>query len=103
MIDQNDFNIADYSKKIFNMFSGETEEVELQFDNSLINVVIDRFGKDVVIHKNSNGTFRIIVDVVPSDTFLGWLFMFGDNVKILSPVRVIDKFKEMLKKVSNCY
>ena len=103
MIDQNDFNIADYSKKIFNMFSGEPEEVELQFDNSLINVVIDRFGKDVIIHKNSNGTFRIIVDVVPSDTFLGWLFMFGDNVKILSPLIVIEKFKEMLEKVSNCY
>ena len=44
---------ADYSNKIFQMFSGEWEMVELQFHHSLINVVIDRFGKEVFIYNRT--------------------------------------------------
>lgn len=33
------------------MFGGEEVLVQLQFDDSLVNAVIDRFGKDVVIGK----------------------------------------------------
>lgn len=47
--DNEHFNIADYSKKVFNMFGGEGEMVRLQFDNLLVNSVIDRFGKDVTL------------------------------------------------------
>lgn len=97
--DTKSFNVAEYSKKFFRMFSGETETVKLQFDNSLINVVIDRFGKDVVINKQDNGHFTITVDVVATNTFLGWLFMFGDKVKILSPEYLINDMKNMAKKV----
>lgn len=43
------FDIAEYTKKVFNMFGGEEVLVQLQLDNSLVNAVIDRFGKDVVI------------------------------------------------------
>ena len=56
--DLKNFNVADYSKKIFNMFSGENETVQMQFDNSLINVVIDRFGKDVFISKKNENSFH---------------------------------------------
>ena len=40
------------------MFSGENETVQMQFDNSLINVVIDRFGKDVFISKKNENSFH---------------------------------------------
>jgi len=98
-----DFCVAKYSKKIFSMFSGRTETVRLEFHNSLINAVIDRFGIDVNICKNSEETFQIVIDVVPSETFLGWLFMFGDKVRIISPETVIQKMKEMIDRVSNLY
>jgi len=97
------FNLADYSKKIFNMFSGETEMVELQFDNSLINVVVDRFGKDVFIIKKNKNSFHIHVEVVISDTFLGWLFMFGDKVKIIAPELLKERMKQMVQKVADIY
>ncbi len=53
------------------MFSGDTEKVKLQFDNSLVNVVIDRFGKEVGIHKVDNNSFMI--EVVVTNTFFSWL------------------------------
>jgi predicted DNA-binding transcriptional regulator YafY len=101
--DTENFNVADYSKKFFRMFSGEMETVKLQVDNSLINVVIDRFGKDIVINKQDDDHFTITVDVVATNTFLGWLFMFGDKVKILSPEHLIDKMKNMIRRVVDLY
>lgn len=98
-----DFNIADYSKKIFNMFSGKTQKVELEFDNSLINVVIDRFGQDVFINKKTKRTFCIKVDVVVSRTFLGWLFMFKDKVKIISPNHLKELMTNAAKAVLCLY
>ena len=101
--DTKDFNVADNSKRIFRMFSGETETVKLQFDNSLINVVIDRFGKDIVINRQDDDHFIITVDVVATNTFLGWLFMFGEKVKILSPEHLINDMKTIAKRVADLY
>ncbi|MDI9540353.1 MAG: WYL domain-containing protein [Bacillota bacterium] len=101
--DTEDFNVADYSKKFFRMFSGETETVKLQFHNSLINVVIDRFGKDIVINRQDDDHFIITVDVVATNTFLGWLFMFGDKVKILSPESLVEEFKNVAERIIQIY
>lgn len=101
--DNKNFNLADYSKKIFRMFSGEIEKVKIQFDNSLINVVIDKFGKDVVIHKQSDDHFTITVDVIATDTFLGWLFMFGDKVKILKPEKLRKTMYENACRIMELY
>ena len=96
-------DIAEYSKKIFNMFRGEEETVKLLFDNSLVNVVIDRFGKDVTLEKADEIHFNIRVNVAVSSTFLAWVFQFGDKVKILSPDCVIKRYREMLHETLNQY
>lgn len=43
------FDVAEYTKKVFNMFGGEEVTAKIQFDNSLVNAVVDRFGKDIII------------------------------------------------------
>ena len=91
-------DIAEYSKKHFNMFNGEVDTVKLEFDNSLINVVIDRYGKDVTLVKTDETHFNVMVEVAVSSTFFGWVFQFGDKVKILSPECVAEKYREMLQK-----
>lgn len=98
-----EFDVADYTKKIFRMFSGDSERVKLQFDNSLINVVIDRFGKDVIINKKKDCSFVIEVEVVVTDTFISWLFMFGDEASLISPNRVIETIKERLDSMRKLY
>lgn len=46
-------------KQIFNMYPGDTQHIEVQFDIHLINVVIDRFGKEIRIRKVDDQTFSI--------------------------------------------
>lgn len=97
--DLDEFNIVDYSKKVFRMFSGETERVELEFDNNLVNVVIDRFGKDVRIHTKTDRSFRIAVEVVATNTFFGWLFMFGGKVRIVGPEVMKTKMFSIIEEI----
>lgn len=97
--DYMDFNIVEYSKKVFRMFSGETEKVELEFDNSLINVVIDRFGKDLQIHNKTENSFQVTIEVAATNTFFGWLFMFGDKVRIIEPKSIKRQFIDTAKRI----
>ncbi len=92
--DQKEWNAADYSKKVFNMFSGQEETLRLQFDNFLIGVVLDRFGKDVSIRKVDDDSFIVQVDAVVSPPLLGWLFSLGSNVRVLEP----ESLKETMRK-----
>jgi len=101
--DREHFDIAEYTKKVFNMFSGEEVMVQLQFDNSLVNAVIDRFGKDVVIGKMDESSFYIWIKVAVSSTFFAWVSQFGNKVKILSPESVFEQFKLHLSGILDQY
>jgi predicted DNA-binding transcriptional regulator YafY len=98
-----EINIAEYTKKIFSMFVGEEETVRIQFDNSLLGVVIDKFGKDTVTYKTDDNSFMAILKVELSPPFRGWIFQFGNKVKIVSPEYVKEEFVEYLNEVINCY
>ena len=101
--DDEHFNVADYSKKVFNMFGGEEETVKLQFDISLVNVVIDRFGKDIPIEKAEENNFVVRIKVAVSSAFFAWVFQFGDKVKVLSPESVVERYTENLKQIVSQY
>ncbi len=101
--DGEQFNLAEYSKKVFNMFGGEEESIKLQFDNSLVNVVIDRFGTDIILEKVDENSFAVRLNVAISSTFFAWLFQFADKVKILSPNSVTEKYLDYLQKAYSQY
>lgn len=101
--DREHFDIAEYTKKVFNMFGGEEVLVQLQFDNSLVNAVIDRFGKDVVIGKMDESSFYIWIKVAVSSTFFAWISQFGNKIKVLSPDRVIDKYRNHMRDILSQY
>ena len=101
--DNEQFNIAEYSKKVFNMFGGEEVTVKLKFDNSLVNAVVDRFGKEIMIGKLGEDSFSIWIKVAVSSTFFAWLSQFGSKVKVLSPDTVIDQYKCHLSEILNQY
>lgn len=91
------FNIADYSKKVFEMYDGEEMIVELACDNSLMKVIVDRFGEDFEAYPLTPTTFKAKMSVCTSPTFYGWVFQFGGQIKILSPVTAKQQFKTMLQ------
>ncbi len=97
------FDIAAYTRKSFGMYGGEEQSVKLEFENRLVGVVIDRFGKDIIIAPAGDNHFTIKVDVAVSDQFLGWVFALGDGAKILGPANVVEQMKELAKKAIEKY
>ena len=93
----NNSEVANYSKKYFSMYGGEEVAVTINFDNSLIGVAIDRFGKDVIVMKTGEDSFNTRLKVVVSAQFFGWLCGFGDKAKIVSPETVKLEYLEHLK------
>ena len=87
-------DMADYAKKSFGMFGGKEQKVKLQVDNSLAGVIIDRFGKEVMMIPADPEHFTVNVTVMVSSVFLGWVFSLGERVKILGPDEVAEKMRE---------
>lgn len=101
--DNKDFNLAEYSKKVFSMFSGEEENIRLHFDNSLIGVVLDRFGSDVMVSKDGENGFTVNIRAFVSPTLLGWIFGFGENVKVLAPESLKQLLREKAEACARLY
>ena len=76
-----DFDIENYTKEVFFMFSGEKVLVDLRCDNSLMKTMVDRFG-----------------EVSASPTFFGWVFGFNGKVQILAPESVKEQYRQMIAK-----
>ena len=87
-------DMADYAKKSFGMFGGKEQKVKLLVDNSLAGVIIDRFGKEVMMIPADPEHFTVNVTVMVSSVFLGWVFSLGERVKILGPEEVVGKMRE---------
>ena len=89
------YDITSYSGAVFGMFGGEIERVALSCSNRLANVMLDRFGKDVTVMKESEDRFRITVNIAPSPIFLGWVLSFGGEVSIVSPDHVAERLARL--------
>lgn len=98
-IPEDGFDPAQYSRKMFSMYSGEEELVTIRFDNSLINVVLDRFGTDITLHKEDESSFVVKTKISVSQQFFGWIASLGGRAAIVAPVSVKNDFYDMMKKV----
>ncbi len=98
------FDLVKYSRMSFGMFGGEAVNVKIAFENDMVGVFIDRFGKDISIHPSKQeGWSEINIDVAMSDQFLGWIFALGPKVKILGPEEAVRQFKEDIEQLRNIY
>ena len=94
------FNLAQYAKSVFSMFGGEEREVKLSVDNELIGVIVDRFGPEIYIIKESETSFLVSVKVILSSQFYAWLFGLGSSVRLLSPQKAIDEYKTKIQEIA---
>lgn len=97
------FDLAVYTKQVFGMYGGDTVNVRMRFDDSLIGVVVDRFSDKVFIQPHSDGTFTMSAEVMLSPQFYGWLFSFGDKARIVSPKAAKEGFCDYLRSVGEFY
>jgi len=89
------FDPAEYCARMFGMFGGEGTRVKLRFDNRLIGVVVDRFGRDIFLTREDERHFAATVEVALSPQFLAWVLSFGREAKVLSPPEVAEAVRAL--------
>ena len=97
------FDMPRYTKSLFGMYGGEIVKVTLEARNDMVGVIIDRFGKDVMIAPVYSERFRVNVDVSMSNQFLGWIMAVGDGVKIVGPDKVVEKMRAEVRRLAEQY
>lgn len=98
-----DFDINRHASKYFGMFAGPVAKVTLCCDNILAGAVIDRFGQDIAIQKNTKTSFTFTQELVVSPVFFAWVANFGTRMQIMAPAGLRQEFKQYLQKIALQY
>lgn len=96
-------DLAQYTNRVFGMFSGNVTRVRLRMENALAGVVRDRFGADVMLIPDGAEHFIFSAEVAVSPLFYSWVMMFGSRAEILSPNDVRTGFQTLLKQAQGNY
>ena len=97
------FDPALYVGRFFGMFGGQREKVTLRMENSLLGVVMDRFGEEVSLRRDGEDHFLARIEAEVSPQFLAWVFGLGDKVCIVSPQPVAQAFCRQTQEILRLY
>lgn len=98
--------IKSYVRRTFSMFSGDRTKVEMRFENSLLDAVIDKFGVGFGAEYQQDGDnhhFVVKMDVEVSDQFYAWICGFRKKAEILAPDKVKRGMKKFLSDIQAKY
>ncbi|GAA0605984.1 WYL domain-containing transcriptional regulator [Virgibacillus siamensis] len=97
------FNLQEYVDQSFHMFAGEEMRMKIRFDNSLVNVVLDRFGQEADIRELDDSHFVLSTRVKLSEGLINWILTWGHKAKVLSPDHLVDRVREKVERMYAVY
>lgn len=97
------FDIADYSSKSFQMYSGSLSEVKFRCHISILEQVVDRFSDKIFITEVEENSFAFSVKVNLSSGLVNWILQFGNKIKVESPNELTKMLKERIEELNCIY
>jgi predicted DNA-binding transcriptional regulator YafY len=98
-----EFNTADYSEKVFNMFSGEEQEIVLDCSTDILEQVIDRFSDKIFIRQSAENRFKFSHKACVSDGLVAWIMQFGEKMRVESPEELKAKILNRTLEIQKLY
>jgi len=95
--------LVDHANRLFHMFAGDAVSVKMRFHTDLLNVVIDRFGRDIMLIPDGEAHFNFTANVAVSPMFLSWIIGFGQKAKILYPQSVAEQCRQLCREAMSQY
>ena len=97
------FDVADYTKRLFNMFGGKTESIDFKCDISMLEQITDRFGLDIFIRNVTDTHFSFTAKAVVSDAFVTFILNFGNKIEIMAPEYLREMIKKRVTEIKDIY
>ncbi|KOR12558.1 hypothetical protein AMC75_08750 [Staphylococcus carnosus] len=97
------FKEGELKQRIYFMYGGKWQRVRFEFNNGIIESVMDRFPTAKLLKKDyENNHFEVEIEVIGNGIIM-WLLSQGSKVKVLSPQSVKELYLEELKKMIDQY
>ncbi len=84
------FDIHDYTNKIFGMFGGDLQKIELTCSKDILEQVVDKFSDKIFIKNLTDTHFSFSADVAISEALVTWISNYADKITVKSPQTLID-------------
>jgi len=97
-----EFKVSEYAAHCMNMYGGEAERIRIRCDTSLASEVLDRFGEDTIMQKESAEKFVALIEAA-GDGFLSWAAQFGAKLEIVYPESLREKMRIRLEEAAALY
>ena len=97
------FDAVDYSAKMFNMFSGNTDAVTLLCNLDIREEIMDRFGSKIPLKAYDLNHFETTIHAAVSDGLVSWIMQYGSDIKVLEPQYLADMVAEKARRISELY
>ena len=97
------FDLAEFARKTFGMYGGEDASITLRCQNALAGLIVDRFGKNVILSPDGEDHFQVTVTVSLSPQFFGWITGIGTGMEILSPAWIRKEYRDYLREIMSKY
>lgn len=80
------------------MFSGNSIWVKFWTTETMMDTLIDWFGKDFKILQNENG--KILINVKVNETAIKfWAMQYGENIEIVEPLFLRDTIRKTAERI----
>ena len=91
-------------KCVFGMYHGERVTATLRATENVMNVIVDRFGRDVhAVPIEGENAARVTVTVKESPVFYGWLAQLGSEIQIEAPASLREGYLAFLRNILQSY
>lgn len=98
-----EFDIAAYTNRTFGMFGGEEQIVTLKIPESMVGIILDRFGKEIDIRRAGPETVSVRIKAAVSRQFYGWLTGLGAEISVTGPEQVRTGYADYLENIVKNY
>lgn len=97
------FDTADYTSKLFGMYSGQLYDIELCCNKSITEQVLDRFSESLFIKKVTEDSFNITVKTALSEALVTWIMNYGDRLRVVKPDTLREMVTERARNILKIY
>ena len=96
------FSLPRHMAEHIYMYSGDSIAVKLLVDKSIMNELIDWFGKEFRIFEKNDNTMKILVKC-NEEAMRYWALQYGPYVEVLEPEHLRERVREDVNSMAEKY
>lgn len=97
------FDVSDYVKSTFHMYTGNEDWIKIRFHNELVNVIIDKFGKEVEMKQDGEDCFIVSTKAKVSEGLRARVLSLGRKAQVLSPAHLVEDVRTEIQLMQQLY